>query len=330
MQTCRPWWAAKFIPLDNGPRVHGPPGCGTIVNSEDPNFGWNLCRPEKLAIAAKAKLVQLGFPQLAEALTLDAYSLARNIASESGSGTAEMKLCMALSTMGRAKLRGRTVTQIVLGNRFCPSGTPGSAERCLYGRIHGTTGVDTAPFGRFTASSQDPSVEDCAIAVFALSGGAGAGGDVNNYARGADDQWGPLSARGGDVQGALSAALAKMRAYAKNRNYWVGRIVGVHPLALHLFRRRPEITPGSPEDRRVQAALEEELRANVADLDVVRTPDGFKSLLTCVGDEPGKNGPGVGGAAALGALAALTVAVGTLAALDKDMLTSTVRRLMKF
>ena len=107
----------------------------------------------------------------------------------------------------------------------------------------------------------------------------------------------------------------------------VGRISGVHPLHLHLFRRRPEVQPGSPEDKRLQALLEEELRQNLKELDVTRTPDGFKSLLPCVEAEPGK--AGAAGAVALGALAAVSVALGTLAVLDKALIASTFRRLFR-
>ena len=207
-------------------------GCSLNVNPESPDYGWVLCPPEMLRANAERRMRELGYWPKTKKLSLHTYSAARNIASEQGSGTVEMKACLALSTWGQAArgVRGKNVTEVILRNKLCSDGRNGS--RCLYGRIHGKEGTSTAPFGRWTASSQDPSVVDILIADFVLSGGAGQPLDPGNFARGASNQ-------------AESSAVG-VTSKAKYREYWVGPIPNVNPKKLMLMAMDKTIAPDSP------------------------------------------------------------------------------------
>jgi hypothetical protein len=236
------------------PRTTVSSGCKIVSNSEDALFGFIPCPPEEMrARAARAT---------GRSITLDQYSLARNIATEIGSGTIGEKVAMALSTIGRAALgsSGTTVTEVVLRNTNCSFGR---GSRCLYGSIHAAGNVDTAPFGRFTASTQDPTLQDLAIAEFVLDGGGGAPLSLSNFARGADDQWSPLSSRRGDRAAAVQTGLDKIGGEALQGDFWVGPICGVDPVKIQLFKRRGELK-GTPEGSALVAQLRRAYAANAS------------------------------------------------------------------
>jgi hypothetical protein len=158
-------------------------------------------------------------------LSQNAYSLARNIAAETGSGSAEQKVAMGLSTVNQARRRGISVHDlVVLNNRW--------SNR--YGRIHQHGETSSAPYGRFTASSKEPTIEDLMIAMFILDGGAGT--FPNDFARGADDQ-------------AQVRSDSWVRTLAQKRSYWVGPLPGVDAAKVTLFRSMPEIAPDGPDGK---------------------------------------------------------------------------------
>jgi hypothetical protein len=150
------------------------------------------------------------------------------------------------------------VTEVVLKNTKCSFGR---GERCLYGSIHAAGNVDTAPFGRFTASTQDPTLQDLAVAEFVLSGAAGAPLSASNFARGADDHWSPLSSKRGDRAAAVQTGLDKIGGEALQGDFWVGPICGVDPVKIQLFRRRAELK-GTAAGRALVAQLKQEYAAN--------------------------------------------------------------------
>jgi hypothetical protein len=207
-------------------------------------------------------------------ISLDAYSLARNVASERGSGTAEEKVAVALSTVNQARRRGVSVHQLVtLNNRV--------ANR--YGRIHGHGDTSSAPYGRFTASSAEPTVEDLMIAKFVLDGGAGT--YPNDFARGADDQ-------------AQVRSSGWMMSLARAGSYWIGHLPGVDPSKVTLFRKI-----GVPLDSAEGQTL---LARGLAML--TQPPGEF--IGSCIAKAPGRAGKifaALAGAAALGTATVLLV-----------------------
>lgn len=229
------------------PRTTVSSGCKIVTDNADPLFGFVPCAPEDLRARAEKAT--------GRSISLDQYSLARNIATEIGSGSISEKVAMALSTLGRAALGtsvGSSVTEVVLKNAQCSFGR---GARCFYGSIHAAGNVDTAPFGRFTASTQDPTLQDLAIAEFVLDGRAGRPLALDNFANGADDQWSPLSSKRGDRSAAVQTGLDKIGIEALSGDFWVGPICGVDPVKIQLFKRRADLK-GTPAG----AALASQLR----------------------------------------------------------------------
>jgi hypothetical protein len=245
---------SAILALANVPRTTVPSGCKIVTDSSNALFGFIPCDPEAMrASAAQAT---------GRAITLDQYSLARNLATEIGNGAVAEKVAMAMSTIGRAALGslGTTVTEVVLTNTGCSFGR---GSRCFYGSIHASGNVDTAPFGRFTASTQDPTLQDLAIAEFVLNGGGGAPLNPSNFARGADDQWSPLSSARGDRSGGVDKGLNAIGAQALQGDFWVGPICGVDPVNIQFFRHRPDLK-GTAEGQALIASLKQLYAINAA------------------------------------------------------------------
>lgn len=281
-RLCYPEWrplVAGWI-SEYGKRTVARPGCTLILDpsaivvinaSGDckavrPDWGLFTCSPESLRAHAEGVLRELGLLDryFEGRLTLDAYSLARNIASEQGRGTPEERVALAQSTMGRARLRGTSVTGVIL------NGKP------TYGRIHGffpggklpTSGtpesrceITTRP-GFFTSSSQSPTVADLLIAQFVLFGGA------EDFARGADNQAAlGLRRTPDDRANDRPAGGTWLLSKARERSYWIGDLPGVDAQALTLFRVDKDVSPDSAEgQRRIAAGLAMLRRVNGAPL----------------------------------------------------------------
>jgi hypothetical protein len=200
--------------------------------------------------AAEAKMRSLGY---GISLSLDEYSLARNIASEIGSGTPEEKVALGEST--RNKAGGRPTSLLIYKS------TIKSANRGYYGPI------GEGQYGRWSATTRDPAVDDILIAKFVLSGKS------KNFARGANDQMGMDLVRKKDASGPQNSVLAN----ARQRDYWVGPLPGVNHWHTFLYAHRPSIDPNSAEGK----ALVNQALAAVAD---TRTPD-WSGLPVC--EKPG-------------------------------------------
>ena len=279
MAACYPHWHAKFLPY-RGLRYAGgysvPPFEQVPATLREQGLeDFVPVEPETLRANAERKLRELGVFGLFGTLSLNAYSLARNIATETGSGSAEQKVAMGLSTVNQARKRGVSVHALVtMNNRV--------ANR--YGRIHGHGETSSAPYRRFTASSTEPTVEDLMIAKFILDGGAGT--YPNDFARGADDQ-AQVRDAGWMTQNARD-----------DGSYWVGHIPGVDPSEVTLFRKL-DIPFVSPEG---QALLARGLR-------MLAEPRG-EFVGSCVAPAPGRGGKifaALAGGAALATVVVLTV-----------------------
>lgn len=272
MDACYPYWHTRFMPY----RAIRYPGGYTVPSSNDVDAALTAqgledfvpFEPETLRANAERQLRQMGVFGLFGSLSLEAYSLARNIASETGNGSAEQKVAMGLSTVNQARKRGVSVTSLVTTNNRL-------ANR--YGRIHGHGDTSTAPYGRFTATSAEPTVEDLMIAKFILDGGAGSG--ANDFAHGADDQ----------AQVRDSGWLTSL---ARAGSYWVGHIPGVDPSQVTLFRKT-DIPASSPQG---QALLTQALQ-------MIMQPAG-EFVGSCIAKAPSK-------AAKIFAIAAGVAALGT-------------------
>lgn len=231
--SCLPWWHDQFT----DPNLQQEIAAGVGHDAE----GNVNADPEQLREAAERKLGR-GY------LPLAAYTLARYGQSEVGSGTPEEKMAVIQAAINRAR---RAYPQLniedgvnrLLLRRTCVATTkyplaPGACGR--YGPIHASetrcARLDRkkgcAPYGRWAATSKDPTIQTLLIARFALAGTAG------QFARGANDQFGPDAAR--SILNYDDAKLAGwIRRKASDGDYWIGPLAGINPRHTLLFAHRP-------------------------------------------------------------------------------------------
>lgn len=206
--ACVPWWSSKFGEMAKGTQIKVASGCAVASNGNIP------CAPEAMRAAAEAKMRQLG---LLSSVSLETYTLARYMQSEVGSGSIFERVAVGEAAVNRARMErlSRGVLSLLLYRQ-----SPSSPNYGFYGPIHGVgTGVSTAPYGRWAATSQDPTALTLMLADLIMSGASG------NFNRGADDQAGPeyWAPQG---QTALNNYVRNLASKGK---YWVGPIVGVDP-----------------------------------------------------------------------------------------------------
>lgn len=207
--TCYPWWHVTFAPLLATP-VTISSGC-KLVNS---NVN---CAPETMRANAEAQMQAKGYT---DPVTLDAYSLARNIQTEVGSVRVEEMVALAESTMNQAKRRGTTVSNVILG-------ATNPANTGYYGQIQDNSS------GRWTASSADPTVLAILVAQFVLAGKSA------NFTGGAVDQ------DGLEYRKYFPNPTSTMQSYAQQGLYWVGPLPGVNPWKLFLWRPADAANPAA-------------------------------------------------------------------------------------
>jgi hypothetical protein len=220
--TCLPWWHSKF---DGVPAFTvSMPGCRVGSDGNVP------CDPETLRADAEAQMNAAGY---AGDLSLEAYTLARYLQSEVGTSRVEESIAVAEAAVNRAAREGKGVLDVLLYRAGSGYGH--------YGPIHGIgTGTSTAPYGRWAATSQDPTLKALLMAKLV------ADGDSADFAQGADDQDGP-EAWVGQGQNALTNYVARL---ATNGKYWVGPLPGVDHW--HTFL---QFTPGVRKDSAEGQAL---------------------------------------------------------------------------
>jgi hypothetical protein len=217
--TCWPWFSPQYRTLasEAWTKTVVPSGCGAADAS-----GNVPCSPEAMRATSEAWLAH-NYPQaivmLGGRLDLDTYTFARYMHSEVGSGTVEERIAVGEAGFNRAKLIGKSISQLLM-----PSG--------YYGPIHGSdalctsrgydcsskSGVCCAPFGRWAATSRDPSIMSVLLAHLVVSGASG------NFSNGADDQDGPDAW----VKQGQTALTNYVRGLANNGKYWVGPLPGVN------------------------------------------------------------------------------------------------------
>lgn len=204
---CYPWWHAAYAPM---PKIAVPSGCA--VNSS----GNVPCSPATMRAQAEAQgRAQGWWPQ--KVLTLDVYTLARYMTSEVGSGSVEERVAVGEAAVNRARRWKMSITDLLLNRQ-----PVGHANRGFYGPIHGVgTGTSTAPYGRWAATSRDPTNVSLLLADLILSG------QSRNFNDGADDQVG--------IEYFESPA-AYVQRKALTGNYWVGPLPGVDHWRTFLVR----------------------------------------------------------------------------------------------
>jgi len=241
MTFCLPKWyplydspALKSFILTSGCSM-GTPSCSAGLSAGNIN-----CNPAQMAAQADQKLRATGY--MGPAITLDAYTLARYIASEVGSSaTPGEKVAVAEAAVNRARRWKLSITGLLLNRSPAPN-------KGYFGPIHCSNpdGSLGAPYGRWAATSKDPSAADVMLALLVTSG------ESNNFSRGADDQFGP------DIEGTSSHptgwAAKAVAAKGEANNYWVGPLPGVDHWRTFLFTYRPDISPTSAQGKALIAA----------------------------------------------------------------------------
>lgn len=275
--SCLPWWRTQFT----DPSLKRKIDSGVGRDAE----GNINADPERLRAAAERQLGRGHLP-------LAAYTLGRYAQSEVGSGTPEEMMAVIQAAINRSRLEYPQLSiedgvNRLLLRRTCKATTkyPLASGACgRYGPIHASDTLCTqlglekgcAPYGRWAATSKDPTVQTLLIASFALAGQAG------RFARGADDQFGPDALRwiwrkrAAAAQAKLADSATQLDASkraeleqkarladsavqdarlreaiqrrAKAGNYWIGPLAGINPRHTLLFAYRPDIT-GTPVAR---------------------------------------------------------------------------------
>ena len=200
MTACWPSWHSQYSQLVAAGSATINSGCATVN-------GNVTCRPEDMR--AQAERV-MGVP-----VSLEAYTLARYMQSEVGTGTIEERVAVGEAAVNRGRLE-KGLLQLLLYRQ-----SSGHANYGWYGPIHGGS-TATAPYGRWAATSKDPTVGTMRLALLIMSGGSG------NFNRGADDQNGLQYYN--DPEG-------DVRKKAAAKSYWVGPLPGVDPWHTFLYRK---------------------------------------------------------------------------------------------
>lgn len=208
MADCIPWFAATYQPLLASGAGNAVLSSGCPVNSS----GNAPCAPDDMRRNAEALLASKGFPM---ALSLEAYTLARYMQSEIGGASIEARVAVGEAARNRAKME--KLSQGVISLLLLRQAV-GHPNRGYYGPIHGIgTGTSTAPYGRWAATSQDPTVLTTILAILVMDG------QTDNFARNADDQAGPQAW----IPQGQAAVTAWVNSLAAKGKYWVGPLVGV-------------------------------------------------------------------------------------------------------
>ena len=224
MPTKYPWFHGEFAPkiaLLRSQKL--PSGCST-------SNGNVQCSPE--AMPAKAEALARTKYGWTKPIDLKTYTLARYMTAEVGDGTVEEMVAVGEAAVNYARTRNlpQGILSLLLYRQ--PVGHP---NRGFYGPIHGPSGVSTAPYKRWAATSLDPNMLTIALADLVISGASG------NFNKGADDQDGPEAWDDHGVRKAHSAA--------RDRSYWVGPLPGVDHLRTMQWKTDKSIHPDSPDGK---------------------------------------------------------------------------------
>lgn len=264
-QDCLPW----FHVYAAIPKITVPSGCATVNGNVN-------CAPESMRANAEAQGRSQGWwPN--KSMSLATYTLARYITSEVGSGSVEDRVAVGEAAVNRARMSNTDVNGILLYRQAV-----GNPHRGYYGPIHGPEGVSTAPYGRWAATSRDPTNVNLLLADLILTG------QTDNFADGADDQNG--------IEYFQDPA-ANVRREAQQGDYWVGPLPGVDHWRTFLYRHY-----GYSPSSAMGAAL---LQRGLAAVASRARPD-WSGLRVCAGGPP----LGIAGKLGLGLVAVVGIGGG--------------------
>lgn len=256
--SCWPSWHATYAPLAQGAQVTVFSGCA--LNAQ----GNIACAPESMRANAEQQLRRLAPGLFSGKLSLEAYTLARYMQSEIGSGTIEDRVAVGEAAVNQAKQRGKSVLNVLLYNQGA-----GHPNYGFYGPIHGPEGVTTAPYKRWASTRLDPTVLTLLLADLVASGRSG------NFANGADDQSDMFN------RTAYPNPVGVLQNKAKSGSYWVGPLPGVDHRKTFLFRKYG-VAPTTPQGMAL-------LARGIAAVSSSAAPVWPSSTATCA---PGPTGPG--------------------------------------
>lgn len=216
--TCVPAWFAVYRAVSNKTLTSG---YAVDVIGNVPGDPAALAQAAGRKLAADASL-PADVRARGARLTLDAYTLARNMTTEVGTTAIGDAIAVGQGTVNRAALSGKTVTDVAVNRQAL-----GHPNRGFYGPINATrTDASgrkiTAPYGRWTATTKDPTVRAIVLAQDILDGVI-----PRAFNKGADDQANLTI---------YQNPPAKVRGLADVDAYWVGPLPGVDHRRTMLFR----------------------------------------------------------------------------------------------
>lgn len=214
--TCMPAWLVKYSKLSTKLVASGCP-----INA----LGNAPCDPVSMAVAAGKSLGQ--------PVSHEVYTLARYMQSEVGTFSVAERVAVAQDALNRVRYTTPSVANV--NNLLLYRQSVGHPNRGFYGPIHGAN--LSAPYGRWAATTSDPSIANLQLAIAIMSGEVPA-----DFNKGADDQYGPatLIAKNG-----MAAMINDLKAKGNNRVYWVGPLPGVDHFRTMQFRTIKELDPKS-------------------------------------------------------------------------------------
>jgi hypothetical protein len=260
-----PAWVGYYALLPNTTIASG---CSTVSGNVQ-------CDPKAMAAAAGQKIKR--------SVSLEAYTLARYITSEVGSHSVAERVAVAQDAVNRVKYIEPKLGNVL--NLLLYRQAPGHPNRGYYGPIHSDADLG-ASYGRWAATSRDPTYSNLIIAMDVLDGTI-----PRDFNKGADDQYGPeILVR---KQG-LQTTLNGVRRRGSERRYWVGPLPGVDHMRTFQYRTIKSVDPASELGR---ALIERGVRA----IEDGSRPD-WRGLPECPTVSTGQAlGLGLGAAAFLGA-----------------------------
>ncbi len=190
--------------------------------------------PQRLADDASKKL---GVP-----ISLTAYTLARYVTTEVGTKSVGERVAVIQDALNRVNYVEKTgdVLKLLLYRQ-----PPGHPNRGFYGPIHGrdssgAVNIQSAPYGRWAATTRDPTLSNLMIVKAVLDGEIPA-----DFNKGGDDQMGPEH---------LNDPVGSVRSHAtRSRQYWVGPLPGVDPWRTITYRTMKDVDPNSELGQRLIA-----------------------------------------------------------------------------
>lgn len=210
--TCVPAWFAGYLTISNK----------TIKSGYRVDGAGNVPADPKTLVAAAARALSndTTLPPEIRArgarLTPAAYSLARNVSSEVGTSSIGDAVAVLQDTVNQAARRGHNdVVRLLISPQAL-----GHANRGWYGPINVTVNGLTAPYGRWSSTSKDPTVRAIVLAQDVLDGVI-----PRNFNKGGANQANLTL---------FKNPAARIRLLANEGSYWTGHLPGAdHRRSMH-------------------------------------------------------------------------------------------------